>query len=223
MLVRGVMRFDTKQVQAARAGRLTQLRAKANLYDPDARGRRLSKAGQAKPGDLFWLGEPAVYWTASGGRQTDLVFPSENERGMAYSPQWIAGCHNLKRHSIRPDKLARANSRRCLEVIENRLERLRSITSADAEASGAIFTVRDGRGWYRMVQEWHAEGATPQEAYLEYWRRLHRPADASEANPIVAVISFRLIEENADDYLEKLNADAGALAVANEAVGERAA
>ncbi|HLY06141.1 MAG TPA: hypothetical protein VKR31_10365 [Rhizomicrobium sp.] len=216
MIIRGIIRFDTKQVMAAKRGALTQYRAPAHVYDADAqKGRRLTIWGRAQIGDLFRVVEPAVYYTAFNCR-SDNVFPADFPRGMAHAPQWIAGRRHLKRHGTSGEK-------RALLVVDKRLERLNSITAADAEASGAEMHVRAGRPYYRMGDDNRCEGITPQEAFLAWWKRLYGEISL-KANPEVAVIEFRLIEECAADYLGKANdGDLGALTAADEAIGERAA
>jgi hypothetical protein len=211
-MIIGCVRFDTKQVLAARRGRITQLRTPATRYDPDAHGRALTKAAKAQPGDLFWLAEAHVIYTPRSGSGAALVFPADFDHGTPRPPKWMGAVDSasggqvmarLRTRRCPAHTLARSQSARTLVVVSCRLERLQEISAADAEAGGAEMYMSGGRSFYRMLNDIGSQGQTPQAAYLAWWTRLYGK-DTAARDPEVAAITFRLIEENVDSYAARL-------------------
>jgi len=225
MKVISCLRFDTKQIMAARKGALSQLRFPTRVYDEKAHAGKLSLWARANVGDVFWIGEIAVWWSSGGSStQHQLQFPADHGNdGRVRCPTWMAARHNVKRHEYKPDKLPRAYSKRCIEVTAKRVADVREITAEDAHASGAeMFIGFDRRSHYRILQDERIRENEPEQAYLAWWKKTYGAFDPERGKQIV-ILDFRLIEENADEYAARMNAESGALAVANEAIGERAA
>jgi len=197
MSVLGAVRFSWAEVIDARKGARTQLRGVAYVYDPAISKRKLSLHGRARPGDLFWVGEPVTHWW--GQRDETLqarVFCADHASSIGPRPEHLKN-HWMRCRNIPERNMRRAGSRLTLEVTANRLEHLHTISAADAEASGVRMEMRQGRPHYATAGHPEGHGITPQAAFLDQWRRAHGKISL-DADPVLAVVTFRLIEANVD-------------------------
>ncbi|MBS4017469.1 MAG: hypothetical protein KGZ68_04445 [Dechloromonas sp.] len=111
-------------------------------------------------------------------------------------PESVKAQHRKLRPSIHMPRWA---SRLTLVVESVKVERLQDISEADAVAEGAFKGKATGRIFGSMVSMrlGGAEWATARDWYADLWEALHG-AEAWDANPWVAAITFRLVAANID-------------------------
>lgn len=212
------IRFNARQVIAARAGTLTQVRAPAYAYDPEDDKKKLAAYGRAEIGDLLWVGEPWIhFWDPRKKSIQTSVYEADYRGGSVKTPDFMRGVH-CKRHTYLAHLMKRADSRLTLVVTAVRFETLHSIIAEDAEASGLEMFIRDGAPWFRSLHSTQISEPTPAACFLKEWEKM-RGKDSFRANPVVAALTFRLIEKNADEYLREQRAGQRAARVADEVLG----
>jgi hypothetical protein len=219
--------FSAPMVRALLAGTKTQTRRVVKLseeWHPDARAARVIGVGDdgiaampldefgrmlgqaircpyGQPGDRLWvreafMHEPADYcWEASVSipcRPAVTTYRADVE-GDSRGAGWSPSIH-----------MPRALSRIDLEITAVRVERLQSISEADARAEGIVCGdgswsktdsgeayQRDKFGWYVTGQ--HARHNAPSYAYRALWEQVNGPG-SWDANPWVWVVEFRRVD-----------------------------
>lgn len=181
--------FSGAMIRAILAGQKTQTRRAAkpvkhpdlgNPYDPGALVSELQHViGRAcpygQPGDRLWVRE-----TWSTHACFDHLPPSECPKSIHY---WADG--EIKTGKRRPSiHMPRWASRILLEIVSVRVERLQSISEADAEAEGIDFL--------RHVQD-ADETLTARDLYECLWDGISGEGSWA-ANPWVWVVEFKRIE-----------------------------
>lgn len=150
-----------------------------------------------RPGDRLWVKEQTIkvedhgwigpVYTESNAGQHAL----EWGYGESDDPDHIPP-HAIKRRSS--VFMPRAMSRITLEVIDVRVERLHDISEEDALAEGIEYLPR--MQGYGLPDGSHYHGTDPR---ISYWSLLEEinGREAVEANPLMWVISFRRLEQEA--------------------------
>ena len=150
------------------------------------------------PGDRLWvreafMHEPADYcWEASVSipcRPAVTVYRADHDEKESRGAGWKPSIH-----------MPRAMSRIDLEVIGTRVERLQSISEADAMAEGIVETF----GGYGLPDGSHYHAADPRISYWSLWDAING-ACSVEANPWVWVVEFR----RCPDLKPNVRVDAG--------------
>ena len=140
------------------------------------------------PGDRLWvreafMHEPADYcWEASVSipcRPAVTVYRADHDEKESRGAGWKPSIH-----------MPRAMSRIDLEVIGTRVERLQSISEADAMAEGIVETF----GGYGLPDGSHYHAADPRISYWSLWDAING-ACSVEANPWVWVVEFRRCQD----------------------------
>ncbi len=186
--------FSAPMVRAILDGRKTQTRRLAHLPPqvaiqigdgPIEPIMTPSRWAEVKPGNTLWVRE-AHYLTDDGHEQyavyaedvesvkAHLSQIAEQERRFPHLAIWPR--HRKLRPSIHMPRWA---SRITLEVTAVRVERLQDISEEDAKAEGAP-------PWTGALQSYRA-------GFYNIWNSING-SGSWEANPLVAVISFRRIQ-----------------------------
>lgn len=140
-----------------------------------------------QPGERLWvreafIHEPADYcWEASVSipcRPSHTVYRADVE-GDSKGAGWKPSIH-----------MPRNLSRILLEITEVRVERLRSITEADALAEGIV---RLPDGGFGLPKGEHYHAADPRISYLSLWESINGPGSV-EAEPWLWAVSFRRLK-----------------------------
>lgn len=161
-----------------------------------------------KPGDRLWVRETFFAWgrwetrySAKKGRDEWHFIDMTLESGKAYlyaadgpRPQPLAGKRDggttpkwWKRPAIH---MPRTASRITLEITSVRVERLQSISEADARAEGATYHDGHGIGHSGWRHDHGAVHADARSAYARLWNDINGPG-SWEANPWVWAVEFR--------------------------------
>lgn len=183
----------TEEVDAALAGKQTQIRVPASTYNLGDVYYKHAPHRRLKPGDRVWVRERYVEYV---GRRR-----SEGMYGVAYGRITAPRPAHMKNAEFKvlvrqPGSMARFQSRLTLEVISARMERLLDISDSDVLASGIV---KIPSGGYAPLAE-AAEtccAATAFDAFRNYWEWKNGPKSWCGADQVVA-ITFRLIKENID-------------------------
>jgi len=192
--------FSTPMVQALLAGMKTQTRRLAWIV---TKGRastsyKPSTWQKLKPGDLIYVREEL---TRSGAYARYVADGKQaygmDSAGMLKPMMWPA---DWTRDPASAMHMPRTFNRLTLEVTENRIERLQSISNADARAEG-------------MDQLGKVPQSFPVEAYKDIWIRLHG-VDSWDDNPDVCAVTFLVHTMNVDYFLESKSTSRAANAFA---------
>jgi len=188
--------FSGAMIRAILAGQKTQTRRAAkpvkhpdlgNPYDPGALVSELQHViGRAcpygKPGDRLWVRE-----TWSTHACFDHLPPGECPKSIHY---WADG--EIKTGKRRPSiHMPRWASRILLEIVSVRVERLQSISEADAEAEGCAAEPCDHKR--QSCEDAGCCGPTAVGAYRCLWDSINGEGSWA-ANPWVWVVEFKRIE-----------------------------
>lgn len=133
-----------------------------------------------RPGDRLWVRETWAYDDEDG----EILYRADD---IDATRNWDQQKHEsgLSKYKWRPSIfMPRVASRITLEITEVRVERLNSISEADAIAEGLI---RAPYGWWSGREG--SSSPTPQGAYALLWQDINGPESWS-ANPWVWVIEF---------------------------------
>ena len=154
----------------------------------DGRTRHVFTCPFGVPGDTLWVRETFAVLTGNGIRP---VYRADGEKPVA-NMRWTPSIHMERRWS-----------RLTLEVTSVRVERLQSITEADAIAEGArrFDDIPDPHP-YGEGPRWSMESPTstdqclrtPQFAFASLWNSISDDATDWYANPWVWCVSFKRIE-----------------------------
>lgn len=131
-----------------------------------------------KPGDRLWVRETALYWIRnSDNKRVKVAAYAAEGYQLETGERWTPSIH-----------MPRWASRLTLHVTATKIERLQSISSADAIAEGC------------GVMLDHPNPSSTHEpfpalAFRDLWRRLHGPA-SWDANPDVVAITFKVEQAN---------------------------
>ncbi len=159
----------------------------------------------AAVGDRLWVREAIVHAPMGAGFDTThwphgTVAYLADGRGEWFDRAKAAGAKS--RPSIHMPRWA---SRLTLIVEGVKAERLQEISEADAIAEGIFQRFAIGDDPQHATWTWQREGwryDTARLAFAALWTSIHGP-DAWAANPLVAVISFRVIRANIDSKEER--------------------
>lgn len=165
------------------------------------------------PGDRLWVREKwrnEVRWDSAPPREIIPASPIYFEAGGG-GEEAIPECAGKLRPSIHMPRWA---SRLTLYVTDVRVERLQSISEADAQAEGLTFNsweVEEGddaeicEGWSadRFIAFNHGVGETAIDGYRLLWNSINGPG-AWDNNPWVCAYTFRPVLGNMDSLPEKL-------------------
>mgnify|MGYP005813132663 CR=1 FL=1 len=164
------------------------------------------------PGDLLWVRE-SHYMTDDGHDEYPLFIADGEETIAAHlleveamehaHPTVDWSSHKKLRPSIHMPRWA---SRLTLEVTDVRIQRLQEISEGDAKAEGIAMLRQDRDGMQHWGLPDDGDGVHPRRASWAF-ARLWDSINASrgfgwDANPWVAAITFRVIRQNIDEYLE---------------------
>jgi hypothetical protein len=133
-----------------------------------------------QPGERLWVRE--TFGQPWHHAQPSYFYRATDDEKVGWHPDfngWKPSIH-----------MPRAASRILLEITEVRVERLRSITEADALAEG-IVRLPDGGFGLPKGQHYHA--ADPRISYLSLWESIHGPGSV-EADPWLWAVSFKRIK-----------------------------
>ncbi|QRY69221.1 hypothetical protein JVX98_13450 [Ensifer sp. PDNC004] len=180
--------FSAPMVQALLAGRKTQTRRKVTPHiEVDHIGHLHSSIKlRISVGDRLYVRE---HWRTTYGLDWTVEDLGRPLRPVEFDPkttpiEYLAdGENELGGKDRRAMHMPRWASRLTLTVTDVRVERLQSISEADALAEGLAGVELDGmdpRGWYRNL-----------------WESINGPG-SWEANPWVAAYTFRVIKQNID-------------------------
>lgn len=171
----------------------------SGIYQPEREDWLPLKGLRHRVGDRLWVREAWAYvgsndpgwvlYRASGyeaecaRHRLDRPYPDES------TVRWRPSIH-----------MPRALSRITLEVTAVQVERLQDISEEDAEAEGVVDGLHDFdcRNGYLPDPAGYCVNGCGQDGYVEVFRRLWTSIngpDSWEANPEVAVVSFRRITE----------------------------
>jgi hypothetical protein len=195
--------FSAPMVRALLAGTKTQTRRVAKFNYAG----RLEKAGKqwhrddpnavnacpyGQPGDRLWCKET---WRTTRG--LDHCKPTGLGFGAAIryeGDQWRPGFGLVDPGKLRPSLFMRRwMSRITLEITEIRVERLQSISEADAEAEGVTPASRDHTAAAVAYIFGAKEFQAHKSAYATLWEQLNG-AGSWALNPWVWVVSFKRVE-----------------------------
>lgn len=190
--------FSAQMVRAILEGRKTQTRRVARLTD----------AGRVSRGGRNWhVDDPEAVIACPYGVRGDTLWVRETH--YVQSAGYLDGSGRLILYrATEPDApctwtpsifMPRWASRITLEIKGVRLERLHTITEADARAEGAMY--HDGRGvghsgWRHDYKDVHADARS---SFARLWADING-AESWHANPIVWAVTFeRLPKQHGDD------------------------
>jgi hypothetical protein len=158
-----------------------------------------------KPGDRLWVRESlgydaeyGHYYSADRTFLCSLFDDEEKQTGYSYD------CNGPALRSVPSIHLPRRYSRIALEITDVRVERLRSISEADAIAEGCAHTDFGLNQWQQSRPGWKCGDApTGHEqcmhsavyAYASLWDEING-AGAWNTNPWCWAVSFRLLAPN---------------------------
>lgn len=205
--------FNGAMVRAILAGTKTQTRRvmKAvkhpdfgNLYEPSCMAREEQHAIEracpyGQPGDRLWVRETFQPLLAEGFDFRDACW----ETGKGYAPryvategaaEWIDPDDNIGSASKPSIHMPRWASRITLEITSVRVERLKDVSEADAQAEG-VTKLPGGEMWTAggvFDGPLHATSAVG--AFRRLWQQING-ADSWGTNPWVWVVEFKRVEQ----------------------------
>lgn len=187
--------FSAPMVRALLAGRKTQTRRVIKPQPTCERPAQIERGVRFAVGDRLWVREsfalvpPSAYRMSEGVQQT--VNPDASACQAAI---YAAGWERSKPHWKPSIHMPRWASRLTLGVTAVRIERLQSISDADARAEGVrVLPLQDAvdpSAWWEVEPGQH-QARTPSESFRSLWTSING-ADSWAANPWVAAISFEV-------------------------------
>ncbi len=215
--------FSAPMVRALREGRKTQTRRvikpiggedldPEGVYELHPGDLELARCPYGKPGDLLWVRETFGYVSPDenlrpisectveyradlpeGSSDYPGEWPADIAKGDPDTPKWKPSIH-----------MPRAASRLTLEITGVRVERLASITVADAIAEGIERTSANSFRSYLSGGVITAPGkdSAAVASYLSLWEAING-AQSLAANPWVYVIEFSVHLTNIDALLRE--------------------
>ena len=189
--------FNAEMVRAITDGSKTQTRRPCKLkdingksfyeYSDDAMAALVRHNPFGKPGDLLWVRE--AFCSDWGD---DIVYKADDptgrgarEAGYNKEPKYKPSIH-----------MPRWASRLTLKITDVRVDRVQDITLADAKAEGIPEYGSDITGF----SDHEYDNRTTIENYKLLWNSIY---NNWHDNPWVWVISFEVINQNIDKYLEE--------------------
>ncbi|WP_420137592.1 hypothetical protein [Sphingomonas sp.] len=188
-------------VRALLDGRKTQTRRLAT-----------SPLRRCKVGDRLYVRESIYLW--STGHDCEITFAADGSTRQtgpntgeipdaalaAYFKMADRSVEKRARISRPSIHMPRWTSRLTLTVEDVRVERLRAISEADAEAEGCVWDSADGYDvWYVPGAQMPRHGATAAECYSILWDSLHSdPGQRWQDNPEIVALTFRVVRGNID-------------------------
>lgn len=147
-----------------------------------------------QPGERLWVRETWMSVKGTGveardphtKERTDYAFAADHPPG-SYSDECRKDFGLKWKPSIHMPRVA---SRILLEITEVRVERLRSISEADALAEGIV---RLPDGGFGLPKGEHYHAADPRISYLSLWESINGPGSV-EADAWVWAVSFRRLK-----------------------------
>lgn len=141
------------------------------------------------PGDRLWVKEthaivPRTAYAMSEGVQQTLR-PDDEHDAAIYAAGWERSRPGRWRPSIHMPRWA---SRLTLAITDVRVERLRHISEADAQAEGLEWVTP---GMWSVHRSLPIIGEDPRQVYLELWDHINGEG-AAALNPWVWVVSFEV-------------------------------